>query len=143
MQKESEINRIVSLIFTTSRLIRERSKGKDHPDPISFLRLETLRYVADHKNPTMREIALYLCITPPSTTSLIDDLVKSKMLERVFDKNDRRIVRLSVTEKGRETIRKGFGQIAKRFKKVLLKLSADDRENLVMILEKLSQAYSK
>ena len=141
--QNANIEQLVSMIFTTSRLIRERSGNQEKIDPFSILQLETLRYVDEKENPSMREIADYLCITAPSATSLIDTLVKSRWLERIHDKADRRLVRLIVTPKGKEALVIGFNKITKRIPAVLGNLSEKERADLVMILEKLSQTYSK
>lgn len=143
MQNKSKINRIISLIFTTSRLIREKSKGKEHPDPFSFLQFETLRYVAEKENPLMKDVADYLYITPPSATSLIDGLVTAKMLERNSDKNDRRIIRVSITPRGQKILDTGFSETANRMRRILTKLDEMDQKNLIEILEKLSRSYNK
>ena len=136
------INRVISLIFKTSRLIRERlRREKKHSDPFSVLRLEALRYIAEKKNPLMREVADYFCITPPSATSLINPLVKSGTLKRVYDKNDRRIVHLSITSKGREKLERGFDEINDNMKKILAQLNMNEQKNLISILEKLSKIY--
>lgn len=137
------LEKLVSMIFTTSRLIRERSGNEQKIDPFSILQLETLRYVDEKENPSMREIADYLCITAPSATSLINTLVKSKRLLRIHDKADRRLVRLAITPKGKESLVIGFKKITKRMQAVLSNLSEKERTNLIMILEKLSQTYSK
>jgi len=136
------IKYIILLIFKTSRLIREQlKKEKRHSDPFSILRLEALRYIAEKKNPLMKEIADYFCITPPSATSLINPLVKSGMLERIYDKNDRRAIRLSITLKGRKELKKGFDKINNNMKKILNQLNINEQRNLIKILEKLSKIY--
>jgi DNA-binding MarR family transcriptional regulator len=138
------INRMIPLIFNTSRLIHEQSKGKkDHPDPFSVLRLETLRYVAEKENPSMKGVADHFYITPSSATSLINPLVKTKMLKRVVDKNDRRVTHLSITSKGRKNLNEGFNKINSRMRKILIKLSTKEQESLIKILEKLSKIYDK
>lgn len=137
------IEQLISMIFTTSRMIRDRAKDREKIDPFSYLQLETLRYVAEKGNPSMKDIADYLCITPPSATSLINGLVKTKQLERVFDKDDRRLIRLAVTAKGRGTLEDGFKKITRRMQAVLSKLNEKERSDLIKILEKLSRAYNK
>ena len=136
------INHIISLIFKTSRLIREElRKEKKHPDLFSVLRLEALRYIAKKKSPLMKEVADYFCITPPSATSLINSLVKSGTLKRVYDKNDRRIVRLFITSKGRKKLKRDFDEINNNMKKILTQLNMNEQKNLISILEKLSKIY--
>lgn len=142
MATQAKIEQLISLIFGTTRLIRERTQGSERIDPFSFLRLETLRYVAERDNPSMKKIADYLCVTPPSATSLIESLVKKGQLTRMFDKKDRRIVRLAITPKGTKTIEKGFSMLAKQMKQILDKLDDKEIDDLSSILEKLSRLYT-
>ena len=138
------INHIISLIFKNSRLIREHlRKEKKHPDPFSILRLEVLRYVLERKNPLMREVADYFCITPPSATSLVNSLVKLGMLQRLEDKNDRRVIRLYLTSKGKREIEKGFKEISHNMKGILALLNLREQKELIKILGKLSKIYEK
>ena len=59
------IDYVISLIFKTDRLIRRRlKKEKRRLDPFSVLRLEALRYIAERKNPSMREVADYFLHYP-------------------------------------------------------------------------------
>src|SRR3989338_4657064 len=137
----TDIGQLISMVFATSRLIRERAKDREKIDPFSFLQLETLRYVAEKDNPSMKDIADYLCVTPPSATSLINGLAEAGQLERIHDKNDRRFVRLIVTPKGKTVLASGFKKITTRMQKILSNLNARERSDLFKILEKLSRAY--
>ena len=139
--KNDSISSIISLIFNTSRRLHQQAKKEnDHPDPFSILRLEVLHYVSEKKNPSMKEVADYFCVTPPSATSLVSPLVKSQALKRVSDKNDRRATRLSVTPKGMKKLKDGLGKIQNRMQKILIKLNKKERENLIKILKKLSNS---
>ena len=137
----TDIGQLISMVFATSRLIRERAKDREKIDPFSFLQLETLRYVAEKDNPSMKDIADYLCVTPPSATSLINSLAEAGQLERIHDKNDRRFVRLIVTHKGKTALARGFKKITTRMRRILSNLNARERSDLFKILEKLSRAY--
>ena len=137
------IDRIISLVFTTSRLVHEKLKReKDGINPFSLLHLETLRYVEEKGNPLMKEVADYLCITPPSATSLVGPLVRSNALVRILDKDDRRAVQLSITPKGKKVLKEGFDDVNRRMQKILTKLDQKDQKNLIGILEKLSSVYN-
>ena len=142
MKNNKTINHIISLIFKASRLIHEQlRKEKKYPDLFSGLRLEALRYIAEKKNPLMKEVADYFCITPPSATSLINPLVKSGALRRVYDKDDRRVVRLFITSKGRKELKRGLSEVDNNMRKILTQLNTDEQKNLIKILEKLSKIY--
>ncbi len=138
------INHIVSLIFKSSRLIHKHlKKEKKYLDPFSVLRLEVLHYVSEKKNPLMKEVANYFCITPPSATSLVNPLIKSRMLKRVSDKSDRRAIRLFITPKGVRKLKDGFGKIQNSMRKILVRLNKKEQENLIKILKKLSENQEK
>ena len=61
--------------------------------------LEVLHCVGEKGNPTMKEIASSLHITPPSVTNVVESLCKKNYLKREFGKKDRRIVRIVITPK--------------------------------------------
>jgi len=137
----TNIEQLISMIFATSRLIRERVKDREKINPFSFLRLETLRYVTEKDNPSMKDIADYLCVAPPSATSLINSLVEARQIERSYDKNDRRFVRLVVTPKGKTALASGFKKITTKMRRALSNLNAKERSSLFKILENISRSY--
>lgn len=132
------VQELVSLIFALRRRIWQRAGGEKNMDPISMLRLHTLRYVAEKGKPSMREIADHLHVAPPSATSHINTLVKNGMLARVVDPEDRRRVRLEVTAKGRANIEAGFKFMAAQMAKTLSRLNQRERAIFARILRKLS-----
>jgi DNA-binding MarR family transcriptional regulator len=137
------LNRIISLVFTSQRTVAESMKHSERIDPFSMLKAETLRFISEHSNPAMADVAEHLCITPPSATSLVNGLVQTGQLKRVRDAKDRRIIRLAITPKGREFMRRAFSQMAEQMRRFFSRLNAAEQRNLVRILEKLSSAYQQ
>lgn len=135
--REETTNRAISLIFSVSRMIKEKYRD-ERQDNISGMKLETLRYIKENR-PLMKDIAEYLSIAPPSATSLINHLVEAKLVERIHNGNDRRIVRMNITSLGEKKFRQGMAMIADRMKKVLSSLDSREKENLIKILEKISK----
>ncbi len=134
-------DRLISLIFRTKQLIRERA-GKAKMEFSSYLQLMALRYVDEKKNSTMHELSDYLCVTPPSVTSLVDTLVRAKQLRRVLDKHDRRIVRLAATPSGKRALADGFKKMTAGMREVIGMLDAKERQDLERILTKIFHLYS-
>lgn len=133
-----KIDKITTLIFNVSRKMHFNIKNeRPEKDLWSMVRLEALCFVSENKNPTMRELADYLLITPPSTTTLISPLIKDKMLKRVEDKVDRRKTRLVISAKGEKYFSDSHKRISEYMKKSLLILDEREQENLIFILEKL------
>jgi len=135
--REETTNRAISLIFSVSRMIKEKYQNERRGN-ISGMKLETLRYIKENK-PLMKDIAEYLSIAPPSATSLINHLVEAKLVERIQDSHDRRIVRMNITSLGEKKFSQGMAMIADRMKRVLSSLNGSEKESLIRILEKISR----
>lgn len=103
----------------------------------SMSHLEILHYINEHKNPTMKDIASHLRITPPSVTTMIDGMVEHKLVKREHATGDRRSVRIVLTP----TAKKLHGALQKK-KTVLLtallkKLSLEQKQQLSEIIRTL------
>jgi len=136
IKKNPQISRIVSLIFTVRNLTHEKMVQKNNKNA-SFLQLITLRFIENEK-PTMKEVADYLTITAPSATSLVNNLAKDGLIKREEEKEDRRIVRIIVTQKGEEHLKKGMEYLSQKIRKNLEVLSQEEQEALAKILGKLA-----
>jgi len=142
MENNKTIEQIISLFFTTSRLIyKESTKDKDRPDFFSFLQLEVLGYIKENKKLSMKKVASFLSVTPPSATSLINRLVKAGVLRRFFDEKDRRTVLLSLTPKGEMALNREFKKVSAQMQKTLMKLNSKEQKNLIEIFQKLQEVY--
>ena len=144
MQKSGATKRrmqkLITTIFAASRLIHERTRKKGS-DLFSMLKLKTLDYIAEQHNPLMKDVAAHLCITPPSATSLVDGLVKSKLLARHLDTTDRRLIRLLLTPQGRTALDRGHTELARRMEQPLKALNAKEQEALITIIKKITRHY--
>ncbi len=142
MENSKRIEQIIALFFTTSRLIyKEAEKDKDRPGFFSFLQLEVLGYIKENEKLSMKRIASFLSITPPSATSLINKLVKAGVLKRFFDEKDRRTVLLSLTSKGEVVLNREFKKVSAQMQKTLMKLNSKEQKNLIEIFQKLQEVY--
>lgn len=140
MKDPKKIEYLISLFFNTGRLIKERSCNSKDINPISMLKLEAIRLIEVEK-PTMKRIAEYLNIKAPSATSLINGLVKVKDVKRITNPNDRRVVQMIVTDKGKKFLKNGLKQMTEKAKEILLKLKQDQIDNLIQIMEEIKNAY--
>jgi DNA-binding MarR family transcriptional regulator len=117
------------------QLVQEQTtpkKGKG----FSFLQFNTLRYIKERR-PLMKDLADYLMITPPSATSIIDTLAESGSVERMRDPEDRRIVRIVITKKGEEQLKKFTNKMVDRMRKNLKSLTKNEQQALADILSKI------
>jgi DNA-binding MarR family transcriptional regulator len=134
------INQLISLLFSTGRIIHETEDAPKGCDPLSVLRLETLRYIST-RSPSMNEISTYLRTTPPSATSLVDGLVRAGQLKRISDRKDRRRVKLAVTAKGRRVLERSMKILVTNMSKTFGLLSEREIKTLILILDKIFHIY--
>ncbi len=125
---------LTTLIFEVGRLLRERSSTGLS---VSYLHLATLRFIDEKKDPLMRDIAAYLRIAPASATSLVNTLVKQGEVRRVADKNNRRVIRVEVTAKGKKTLTDSASRKHDFIEDLIRNLNPQERVDLQKILQKI------
>jgi DNA-binding MarR family transcriptional regulator len=67
--------------------------------------LFTLGALYHHKRLTMSGIGCHLSIPKPHATILVNKLIKDDLVVRLPDPNDRRVIYIELTEKGRDTLK--------------------------------------
>lgn len=134
---------LISLILNTIKMVHEQTLGANKLDPFTFLRLKTLRFISENPESSMRDVARYFHITPPSATSIISALVKMDYVKRVYDKSDRRVIRLQITAEGGKNLKDGFEEVGRRIKKMLSALNLKEKNELAKIMKKISGSGGK
>ncbi len=135
---------LVQFIFLMSRSLRKHAFDKNCREPFSFLQFATLNYIAEEKNLTMKDIAKWLHITPPSATALVKELSDNLgLVKRMADNGDRRLTRLVITTKGQKVLKKRFSRIASEIREMILSLNTKEQEIFLGVLKKLYKASNK
>jgi len=144
MANNATTEKIIALIFSLGRSIRKQIQEENEREgELSVLQIETLRFVRGEKDVLMKDLAKYLFITPPSATSIVDDLVKDKFVFRSEDKNDRRNISISLTAKGKKTLENCFKKKMEKVGKKIDLLSAGEKKTFLKLLEKLSKETNR
>lgn len=89
------------------------------------------------------EIASRTIQMVPAITGLIDRLEKQELVERCRCTKDRRVVHVSITDKGLELLAQLDGPMATLHKKLIGHLTADELQQLSHLLEKTRQFCSE
>ncbi len=131
---------LTSLLIATAKLIKSELREKSG-NAVSFDQLKTMLYIKNHGKPTMKEIADHLAITPPSATSLVENLAKHKFVSRIFDERDRRIIRLEITPAGKKILENCYRHLLKTIERVFSNLNEKQVANLKDILKTLVRHY--
>ncbi len=108
----------------------------------SFVHVIVLHYIQEAQQPTMKEIASFLRVTMPSASVIIADLVRARLVERIADRADKRIIRIRITVLGTRVMKKQLIAAQKTIRDRLQVLSALEQRQFLKILTKLRHHLS-
>ncbi|MCK1975668.1 MarR family transcriptional regulator [Jeotgalicoccus huakuii] len=122
--------------FTNQMMIRW---NKIFDEDLGVSHILTLSFIQHNAPSRPSDVSKALGLTPPTVTHLVNKLVKKELVEREANENDRRIIYLVITTKGQEILEKAIesGQVLR--KEIFLKLTEDERQQLLNLYKKLNQ----
>jgi len=133
MKKTQNIDDIlIAFRQNMTNLLFKEAKGSG----LSLSHFEILMYITHKGEVTMKDIASWLHITPPSASNLVDTLVNKKLVTRVSSSKDRRTVHIVLNREAHKLISIIHKKKMTVFKKMLSKLDKKDQEDLSRILNK-------
>jgi DNA-binding MarR family transcriptional regulator len=133
-------NELEAFIMELHNIISHELREKAMKFNFTFSQMETLRYVVKEKNPTMKDVAKYLNITPPSVTVIIECLINKGLLKKEIDRIDHRLIRIMVTPKSSKIINSIKNKKIEVIKKIISKLNQGDKKEFLRILTLLNTA---
>jgi len=130
--------KLISAFFSTGKILKEKMFfSSDNAIPFSFTQFETLKFIKNRKETTMKELSGFLQVKPPSATTLTDSLVKNGYICRNVSTKDRRSVELSLTKKGHSTLDDCYAKAKIELKKIFSSLNNTDKKEMATILQKI------
>jgi DNA-binding MarR family transcriptional regulator len=111
-----------------------------HPgvNPNTIGRAATI--LRSHQSLTMSELSAALSVPLSTTTRMVDWFVATEQAVRLPDPDDRRVVRVALTEKGRQLHEFIETQLAQRAQGTLKCLTEEERSTLAALLRKLTSS---
>ncbi len=86
---------------------------------------------------TIGELAKKMLVSGGNTTCIIDNLAKESLVERVPSAEDRRVITVQLTAKGRKLFETIFPSHAQHIAKLTSSLTQDEQSELGRLLKKL------
>lgn len=140
-----KLNKQVELISETITKIAQNLRITPIVDRVkpglTASQLMILLILHDTKNGelSISALAKEVGVTLPSVSGVIDRLYKEKIVERIRDKNDRRLVLVRLTEKGKEITANLLKTLKNLIAKVLNNMSDDEITNISKSVETVSK----
>ncbi len=112
-------------------------------DKITIPQMFILELLVQRESCSMGDLAEDLSITTSAATGLISRMLKAGLVERMREDKDRRIVKVKATKKGSIIIKKLIDQRRQAVMETFSKISREDRERYIDILEKVCRILEK
>lgn len=136
-------NQLYMLLLSLNRhILNPTALMKKFDIPHSHVKV--LFYLIHNGSSSISGIAKDLCISKPNMTPVLDKLVEEGFINRYYDPNDRRVVRIEATDKASDFLKQ-----AEEYTKLLIKekitslqdeeisILANSTENLLNLISKL------
>jgi MarR family transcriptional regulator, organic hydroperoxide resistance regulator len=101
---------------------------------ISMAQFWTMSDIAEHGPVNAAHLAIYRCVTPPTVSVVVDELVRAGWVERHRSEDDRRIVVLSLTAAGRKLMGELWSHLGKRMGESIREVPQRDLEVAARVL---------
>ena len=135
--KTISINKIIENIIylhpLLSKSLTRSVRIKTNLNPGS---LYVLGVLSKYEMLSMSEIGCKLSMPKPHVTAQVDKLIAEGMVERLFDPNDRRIINIKLTEKGKEDFKSIKQEISSDMRNRIEKL---DEQKLAILFDSTQQ----
>ncbi|MFK0523103.1 MarR family winged helix-turn-helix transcriptional regulator [Paenibacillus illinoisensis] len=105
--------------------------------------LAVLEVLEDHQKMKPSDLIPFLATTPAAVTMLLDRMEKNNLIRRDRDDNDRRIVWVSLSDKGRMETERGVAIRNDFMNSVLSNISMHNQQLLVYLLGKMTTPKTK
>lgn len=126
--------------FNRAEWNQRMSAGKKRSE---MMMLFCIKRHAQEGEPAMRvsDISNHLRLTSPTVTQTLNVLENKGLVERFMDKEDRRAVRVQLTEEGFKTTDEGQKQFEEQINGLIQHLGEEDSLHLADLLKKVYEYY--
>lgn len=138
---ERSIQQFIERYLSVSFLVNKRGAAlmKCELDDITHDQYYVLRYIYKRGVCTSTELADVFAVNKSAITAMTNRLVEKGMIARGKDEDDRRIIALSLTERGKEWLVETERKVYQLVETIMTKLSHEEIEQFIQTYEKLAK----
>ena len=141
LSPQEAAHQLLEVIPVVMREIRTEMRSRRSPD-LTVPQFRTLSFVNRNVGSSLLEVANHLGLTPPSTSRIVDGLIYRKMMTREDHPNDRRRVKLTVTQVGEQILQASRQDALTYLSAKLSNINADDRGAIVKAMNILQPIFT-
>ena len=134
--QEPAVRAYVKLIRTAESLHNRISRGLIS-EGLTASQFSAMKVLRIHGALPQKDIAKYLIQTGGNITLVVDNLERNLLCKRVRDKEDRRMIFVTLTQKGEELFDRIYPAHLERIRQAMKALSVESLEQLIACTDKL------
>ncbi|MDY4065539.1 MAG: MarR family transcriptional regulator [Ligilactobacillus agilis] len=100
-ERDKAINDSLVRIYSGIMWIEENELRKSKFNDLTMREMHAIHAISMHDHKSASEVAKELHLTPGTLTAMVDRLVRKGYVKRLRSEDDRRVIRLGLTKKGR------------------------------------------
>jgi DNA-binding MarR family transcriptional regulator len=104
---------------------------------------KVLFFLAEQGTQKMSTIARQLGVAMSAATATVDKMVRSELVVREFDPSDRRVIRIALSDKGRQALEAALQAQARCFEEILERLEPHKRTELLQSFTRIHELLSE
>ncbi|HEX9014935.1 MAG TPA: MarR family transcriptional regulator [Chloroflexota bacterium] len=117
-------------VAIVEKLMTQRMLDQNFEQQVTPAQLVALRYLSLNESSLMSDVADGLGISFPAATKTVDRLVRKELASRAEDPHDRRVVRIQLTDRGKQLVHDAYAERGRRFASVLERLEDAEHDAL-------------
>ena len=143
MSRQKYIEQLFNTMGQLRKVLESRAHMIKDEKTATIMQYSALKFLKRNKNSTVSNLAIHLRLSKSSATQLVERLVKMNLVERVHDKNDRRIIHLTITPVGEQKIIELRKKFINNMEKIFSKIPEEDLKELIRIHTNLINALQE
>lgn len=142
MDVHTAINQVLVRLFRRINTLEEKAICKDEFKNITLNETHVIEAIGEDGASNMTAVAKALDVTTGTLTISVNSLVRKGLVDRVRSEEDRRVVLVSLTDKGRELNRRHNQFHDRMIEEITGDLDAEEVQTLARALDKLNGFFS-
>ena len=135
-RRAADLRDIVQEMLKQFQSVNAAAANGPHAE-LNIQELRLVEFLGDEGPHIMRELAAFLNVAVNSVTSIVDNLEQKGLVRRVRSEDDRRIIRVELTDAGRLIHQDALDVNMQLFRTMLRALSSEEQKIFLMLIRKI------
>jgi DNA-binding MarR family transcriptional regulator len=141
--KFESVSKIIDLTRNLNRSMRHKFHNLIQDSEFTFPQISVISILEKHGEQKVSELSLKMGLSDSTVSGILDRLEQKNIIKRKRTKDDRRVVKISLTGKSKEFCNDFHKKKEKYFTQLLKKLSEQEIKDIIKGLEILNRVLAE